>query len=384
MRLLVVTQKVDAKDPILGFFVHWLEEFSTTYSEIVVLAQEVGTNSLPSNVKVFSLGKERGTNRVTQVVKSWKLSWQLRHEYDAVLVHMTPIWIVLSGLLWNCLGKNCYLWYESKGRRWPLFAALFLVKKVFSATPLRLPFFRRKNTVTNHGVTTHLWHPSEERDECSIVTMGRISPQKRVELIIQAFASLPEKYRLFIIGGPFIGSDLSYYKKIEALIESLKLYDRVSIHFMSSTTARVYMRKAQLFLHASNGTLDKSLLQAMSSGTLVVSCSAINEFLPEQCQATPETFAEKIHQLISQPQTHDKLRKELRNLVLQNHSLSSLATRIEAEMEIRTRLYFRKRSLWFGICLLLTTCTQQVAASQKSSHEKLDIQHMEENFCSCL
>ena len=64
-----------------------------------------------------------------QVIRCWRLCWQQRDEYDAVLVHMTPIWIVLNAPLWLVARKPIYLWYESTGRRWPLFVSLFFVSK---------------------------------------------------------------------------------------------------------------------------------------------------------------------------------------------------------------------------------------------------------------
>ena len=59
MRLLIVTQKVDREDDLLGFFHQWIIEFAKHCESVTVICLEEGSHRLPSNVRVFSLGKER-------------------------------------------------------------------------------------------------------------------------------------------------------------------------------------------------------------------------------------------------------------------------------------------------------------------------------------
>ena len=59
MKLLIITQKVDINDPVLGFFHRWLEEFAKHYEFVTVICLEKGEHRLPENVKVLSLGKEK-------------------------------------------------------------------------------------------------------------------------------------------------------------------------------------------------------------------------------------------------------------------------------------------------------------------------------------
>src|SRR2546430_1831582 len=109
MRLLIVTQAVDRADPILGFFHRWIEGFASRVEHVSVIGQRVGEYSLPPNVSVHSLGKERGLSRWRQTILFWRLLWRHRHEYDAVFVHMVPLWVVLGGPLWLFRGTPVYL-----------------------------------------------------------------------------------------------------------------------------------------------------------------------------------------------------------------------------------------------------------------------------------
>ncbi|MDD5074974.1 MAG: hypothetical protein PHO54_03790 [Candidatus Peribacteraceae bacterium] len=109
MKLLIVTQKADRTDPILGFFHRWLEEFSPRVETLTVIAQSAGDFALPSNTRVLSLGKEKGRSRVAQILTFWKLIWSGRDSYDRVLVHMTPVWVVLGAPVWAVLRKRVFL-----------------------------------------------------------------------------------------------------------------------------------------------------------------------------------------------------------------------------------------------------------------------------------
>lgn len=364
MRLMIITQRVDEKSPILGFFTRWLREFAKRCDRVHVITQSAGIYNLPSNVTVHTLGKNEGVGKVRQVLRCWKLLWTLRQDYDVAFVHMTPIWVVLNAVIWKLLRKPIYLWYESPGRRWPLKLALRVVKNVFSATPLgNLGRLTKKNIVTRHGIDTEFWKPAMERDEHLIVAMGRVSPIKRYELILENFAALPETYRLLILGGPFVESDLPYYKAIERKISDYAVFDRVSMHFVTMEQARDVLAKAHMFLHASNGSLDKSVLQAMASGALTVSCSpATKVVLPETCQASDAQFAEKTRAMLAKSQDHRALRETMRSIIVQQHELSKLIERLLWTMRQTSHSVFARLCWRLGMCLLLAGCSLQQGA----------------------
>src|SRR3954464_15352498 len=98
MRLLIFTQKVDRYDPVLGFFYPWLEEFSKRFESIVVVCLEKGEHTLPSNVKVLSLGKEDGVSKYIYLKNFYKYIWNERNNYDKVFVHMNQEYVLLGGL----------------------------------------------------------------------------------------------------------------------------------------------------------------------------------------------------------------------------------------------------------------------------------------------
>ncbi len=111
MRLLIITQKVDTEDPIMGFFHGWLLEFAKQCEAVTVIGLEVGAYDLPKNVKVYSLGKESGKSRLKYIWRLWKYSWRERKNYSAVLAHMSPLYVIFGFPVWKLSGKKIGMWY---------------------------------------------------------------------------------------------------------------------------------------------------------------------------------------------------------------------------------------------------------------------------------
>ena len=102
---------------------------------------------MPSNVKVFSLGKEqqlRGRTdlgnfkrsvleeqwlKIKYALNFYKYIWQERKNYDAVLVHMNQEYVLLGGIFWKLFSKKIYMWRNHhSGYFLTDIAALFLYK----------------------------------------------------------------------------------------------------------------------------------------------------------------------------------------------------------------------------------------------------------------
>lgn len=337
MRLLIVTQKVDRHDPILAFFHRWIEEFARQCESVIVIGQKVDHHELPGNVTVLSLGKERGAWRVMQVLRYHWLRFKLRNNYDALLVHMTPIWAVFSGFAVIALRKPLYLWYEARGERWPLKIAIRLVRKVFSASERGMPIATPKSVITGHGIDTEIFSPGDgPRDPHKIITVGRVTASKQLHVIIAALAHLPAKYRLSIYGHAITAADHTLLRTLERehALEGHAADGRIEIGSVTHDEIAHRMRSATLFLHASRTGLDKALLEAMACGCLVVSCSeAARSVLPKECLSTPEGMADRVKTLLALPQgEQDALRRRLREIVVQGHSLQRLVRKLVVEM----------------------------------------------------
>lgn len=333
MKLLVVTQAVDRRHPVLGFFHRWLEEFGATCDRVVVVGQHVGEHALPPNVAVRTLGKESGTGIVGQILRFW--GFCLREDYDAAFVHMSPAWIVLGAPIWLLRGKRPYLWYEVRRGGWVLKAAVACSRAVFSATRFGLPWPSPKQRVVGHGIDTALFHPpTSPRNERELLAVGRVTRIKRLDAIVGCLASLPAEYRLRLIGPVVTDADRAYKAELDALIARSGLRDRVTFETADQRGIADALRRARLFVHGSGGALDKALLEAMSCGCMVVSCSeAAVDTLPPACLATVDALPAAVRSALALPAGEaEAIGAKLRAVVERDHALPRLIDRLVSSM----------------------------------------------------
>ena len=118
MRILIVTQAVDRDSSTLGFFVEWLREFSKQCERVDVIALSVGAHDLPSNVRVVSMGKERGAGKLTRLLNLWKGLRRSLPEADGVFIHMCPEYLIAGWPVFLFRRKPILLWYAHRQTNW--------------------------------------------------------------------------------------------------------------------------------------------------------------------------------------------------------------------------------------------------------------------------
>lgn len=339
-KLLIITQVVDTKHPILGFFHGWLAEFAAQCETVQVIALEVGAHTLPSNVTVHSLGKESGESRLKYLWRFYRTIYTLRHDYDSVFVHMNQVYVILGGLLWRLWGKRIGLWYVHGTVSMSLRLALFLTHSVFSVTQESFPISTEKLVATGHGIDTDLLKPGTDEKRFDFVTVGRVTPSKNLETLIELFAEIasPQQYSLIIVG-PFTSpTDVQYQRQLVTLVERKGL--ALNITFFGGMTHDELvplLQRSRVFLHtARNGGLDKAVLEAMSVGLPVVTMAVINSELPLSggYVTTAVDFVRQARAMVqlSSPQITDN---ESRRFVVANHSIKALIPKILTVYDIK-------------------------------------------------
>ncbi len=333
MKLLILTQKVDRADANLGFFHKWLEEFSTHAEQVTVITLEKGEYTLPSNVKVLSLGKEEHKSRLMYVLRFYKYIWQERKTYDAVFIHMNAEYAVLGGLVWNILGKKVGLWYTHKSVSWRLKIAEKFVTHIFSASQESFRLVTPKLIVTGHGIDTNFFSPKDISKPriFTILSAGRISRVKNITLLIESIAQLRTKkpdVLLRIAGEAVTRDDIQYEHEIKLKLRTYKLKEHV--HFigpLANSQMDDFYRSGHVFVNVSDtGSFDKAVLEAMACGVHVLTSneafkSVLNpDFFVDK---EPGKIAEKLMALSTKP-----VDRALREFVVNKNNLSILIKRI--------------------------------------------------------
>lgn len=350
MRLLFLTQVLDAGDAILGFVPRWIEGFARGCERVRVVALEVGdVNGLPDNVDVRTIGR-RGTLR-RWLRYQGVLREALRHDgFDTVLAHMVPRYTLLAHREARRAGAREFLWYTHAGVDRRLLAAVEQVEKVFTASHESLRVDTPKRVVTGHGIDLgHFGSRGEiPATPPRLITVGRLTPAKDPLTVLGSLSILVERgldVHLDIIGGGLTELDTDYERSVTAEIERLGLKERV--HLTGAIPYReipqYYSRSTCLLSASRTGSVDKVVLEAMASGRPVVTCNdsfpRVFESLGDQASdllfapGDAQGLADRVEPVLRmEPAGREALGERLRAIVARDHELDTLCARLLNEM----------------------------------------------------
>ncbi|MFC1757085.1 glycosyltransferase family 4 protein [Patescibacteria group bacterium] len=329
VKLLFITQKVDKNDDILGVYHEWIEALAQEVESILVVCLFKGEYDLPKNVKILSLGKETGISKIKYTKNFYKYILKFRKEYDSVFVHMNQEYVLLAGVLWKMLGKKIILWRNHRYGNMLTRIAVFLSHRVLCTSSASFTARFKKSKQMPVGINTEIFKRNNvEKQARSVLSLGRISPVKRLEVLIKA-VNKTEGIVLDVVGSP-TEKDKDYYDDLKK-----NACDRIS--FLGSVnnnqTVDIYNRH-ELFVNLTpSGSFDKTILEAMSSGDLVlVSNKTLEGVLPKEFifeDSDSEDLARKMKNILNMPQSQkEKYKNNFREYVTKNHDINILIDRL--------------------------------------------------------
>jgi glycosyltransferase involved in cell wall biosynthesis len=352
--ILIVTQKIDENDDVLGFMHGWIKEFAKNFEKVTVICLERGKYHLPENVKVLSLGKERFKiqdsrfKNLKYFFRFYKYIFRERANYSCVFVHMNQIYVTLGGLVWRALGKKIGLWYAHGHVPYNLRLAEMLSDFIFTSTRSGFRLKSKKVHVIGQGINTDKFNHNKEKNNLfEMIIVGRISPVKDYETLINAieiFSKNNSNFHLSIIGSAGTEEQKKYLSEIKDLVREKNLEDKVS--FRGSIPNReiaTHLKKSDLFISTSNtGSLDKAMLEAMASSVLVLTCnvSMVEVLGPykEKLMFEKGDFQElagKVEFIAKLSENErEKMEADLKEIVKRDHNLENFVTKIISRYSI--------------------------------------------------
>ncbi|MHC3378341.1 glycosyltransferase family 4 protein [Haloarcula sp. H-GB5] len=272
----MITQKVDSTDDILGFTVDWISALAKHIEKLDVLTSYIGHYDLPDNVTLYSFGKEKGYSKARRVLSFERHCIEaVRRGVDAVFAHMIPHYVIAGWPWFRPAGIPITLWYAHSSVEWHLQVAHRLADRVVTATDGSFRLLSDKLSVLGHGIDTNTFVPDRSiTDRQLALGVGRLDPVKRFETLITAIEILDNRgisAKLDIVGAP--SSDEAYVRELYETVDSQGLTD--SVEFVGSVphdeVVQRYQRAGVFLNDSSTGSLDKTEVEAMASGTPVIS-----------------------------------------------------------------------------------------------------------------
>lgn len=330
---------MDERDPVLGFFCHWVEVFAQQVGRLTVICLKEGEHQLPPNVRVLSLGKESVASRLKYLKNFYRFIVAERNNYDVVFVHMNQEYVLLGTPLWRLWGKRVFMWRNHPAGNWLTTLAVWFCDKVFCTSKYSYTARFKKTTLMPVGIDTTIFQSpvNTNRLSHSILFLSRIAPIKQPDLLLAALNLLAAQgvdFTASFYGDP-LPADEDFYGQLKRLAADYGILDRVrfSPGVPNTATIAVYGQH-ELFVNLSpSGMYDKTIFEAAACGTLpVVSNKNLRGEFDERLLVSGhsvEELAAKLKVLLElEPTERRRLGETVRDYVESHHSLSMLAEKL--------------------------------------------------------
>jgi glycosyltransferase involved in cell wall biosynthesis len=346
VRLVFVTQTLDADHPALAQTLDVVRELAARTEELVVLCATVGLHEpLPPHVRVRTFGSRTKLGRGLRFARLVVAELARRPRPEAVLAHMVPLFLVLAAPLAKPLRIRLLLWYTHWHASRMLRVATRLADAVLSVDLRSFPFESPKVRGIGHAIDVERFSPvAVERPEgpVRLVALGRLARWKGYETLLDGFARAIERgldARLELRGPALTGDELAHREELRRLVEGSEVL-RARVELAPPVPRRelpALLARADALVSATQPrgaeTLDKVVYEAAACGVPVVASNqALAEFLgglPLELRFPPrdaDVLAARLLELgVAPVELRRQVGADLRRRVVESHSVASWA-----------------------------------------------------------
>lgn len=340
MRIVLVTQRVDPDDPVLGATVAKIAALAARVDEVVVLADSAVPGSLPANCAVRSFASGSRAGRGMRFERALAAELARRPRPAAVLAHMCPIYAVLAAPLARPVGTRVLLWYAHWNRTRMLEAAVRASNIVLSVDRRSVPLSSTKVVGIGHGIDVADFACTEPPQSGAVVlaALGRYSAAKGLEPVIRAVARARRDgvdARLLAHGTSSHPGEAAHLEHLRALVAELELAEWAELGgpVPRLEIPLVLARSTSLVNNMRPGAPDKVVYEACAAcRPVIVSNPLFDELLDDLVPALrfpPDDVGELAARIATvgalDPDARGRLGRTLRERVLARHSVASWA-----------------------------------------------------------
>lgn len=347
--LLLFNLATDADDPILNFTTAWINRLALHFETIDVITMRAGRVEVAPNVRIFSVGKERGYSEARRAMEFYRLlrARLTERRYRACFAHMMPLFTVMGWPLLRACHIPVTLWYTHRKAGRVLRLAERLSWRVVTAAPDSFPIPSDRVRVIGHGIDTNFFSPLDRPppENRTIVYVARIMPIKRQDALIRALIDIPGARARLVGAVPADSAAARQYRAdLERLAADLGVADRVTFTGpLPPDGVRAELRAASAAVNLSPvGLFDKAALESMACGVpTIVTNPAFDPLLGAAAarlripdDADSERLTAQLRDLLAlSPAERAALGADLRARVIARHSLDALIPRLVSVLQ---------------------------------------------------
>ncbi|MBA2476843.1 MAG: glycosyltransferase family 4 protein [Actinobacteria bacterium] len=360
MRLVFVTQAIDAGDPNLAATVDKVRALAQRVDELVVICDRVLAHDLPANVSFRTFGAPTRLQRGARYVRALAPLLLSGSRPDAIFAHMCPIYLVLAAPLAKPLGVPLVLWYTHWDNDWTLRVATPLSSVALSVDRRSFPLPSEKVHGIGHGIdlsrfTPRASTPPAGNGPVRLLALGRTEPWKGLGTLLRGFELAVSRglEGSLELRGPSVNDGERRHRAelLETIRSSDLLRGRATLEEpVDRSRVPELIRGADALVsptigRTTGGALDKVVYEASGCAVPVIACNPVlEEFLgdlPLRLQfrgGDAEDLAETLVAFSrSDRATREEVGRELRRRVEGAHSVESWADRVLAAVRAARR-----------------------------------------------
>lgn len=345
LRLVFVTQTIDADDPHLAQTIDLVAALARRCEGVAVICDRVRRHDLPANVSFRTFGAPSRIRRAARYLGA--VSAELRGRPHALLSHMVPIFLVLAAPVARARRVPLLLWYTHWNADWTLRLATRLADAALSVDARSYPLDSPKVRGIGHAIDLGAFEPRARAPAhdgpLRLLALGRTQPQKGFVTLLRGFECALEQGldgRLEVRGPQINERERRHRAELETLIAgSETLRGRASVEdAVGRTRVAELIRESDAVVNPTvtptgGGSLDKVVYEASACAVPVVACNPNLDgylgglgvelrFRPDD----PEDLARVLLAFAASGRdTREQAGRELRSRAEQGHSVESWA-----------------------------------------------------------
>jgi glycosyltransferase involved in cell wall biosynthesis len=332
---------------MLGFTTGWISALAERMEFIHVITMRAGHVKVPDNVRVYSVGKEKGYNEPRRVIEFYRHLFRiLRNDrVDVCFSHMIPIFTILGAPVLKTKRVPIVTWFAHPSVTRTLKFAHHLSDRMLTGIAASYRYKHNKLAVIGHGIDTDIFSPNGKvspEHTPTILCLGRLSPVKDHPTLLKAAWLLRQtctgSFKVAIIGGPAVAQDGFYVSSLYENVKQLGLEH--TVHFeppIPKDNLASQYRSCTIYVNLTPaGFVDKVALQAMSCGKpSVVANEGFGDTLGKYSNqlifrhGDAHDLAHKLAGVLSlSEKDRDQMGLYLREQVIRMHGLNRLAEQL--------------------------------------------------------
>ena len=270
--LLIINYAMDEKSQVFSHQVDVVNKLAEKYDQVFVLTGLIGSYKVSNNVEVVShnwIPGKRFSSSLRFMVKFLQVLGT--NKFTCIFSHMTSVQSTFISPITRVLRIKHYLWYAHTSNHIYLQVSRVLTNGIITSTPGSCPIRGRKVYVIGQSIDSKDFNKKLRSGTpiTKLIHIGRFDPSKNIESIVAEIKQLRAEHpglNLNIIGSPSSDKFQQYMESVKS-----KFVVDVQIGWLTFTPAikRVKipdeLKKYDCFVHAFQGSLDKTLVEATFS-----------------------------------------------------------------------------------------------------------------------